>query len=175
MDVGISRPKACFHCPLTKEQSWSDFCVQLTLGTYPGPAWNKEATQNGFGPCGSPFHGNEEWHLLQQLWCNTNRQLSYNEKIQLHLVRRFGTFWGDLLGRALMVELWFPQRPISKAMVYLWRVDRHSYCYKLYLACLLVISKANRFQFISYFKKSTLDKIRNLVPMIWLVISDVWH
>ena len=49
---------------LTKGQSWTDFCVQLTLGTYPGPVSNKEATQNGFGPCGSPFHGNEEWHLL---------------------------------------------------------------------------------------------------------------
>ena len=51
--------------PLTKGQSWTDFCVQLTLGTYPGPVWNKEVTQNGFGPCRSLFHGNEEWHLLQ--------------------------------------------------------------------------------------------------------------
>ena len=34
--------------PLTKGQSWTDFCVQLTLETYPGPVWNKEATQNGF-------------------------------------------------------------------------------------------------------------------------------
>ena len=75
---------------LTKGKSWTDFCVKLTLGTYPGPMWNKEATQNGFGPCGSPFHGYEDWYLLQQLWCNTNRQLSYNEKKQLHLVRRFG-------------------------------------------------------------------------------------
>ena len=73
-------PKRAAIAPLTKGQSWTDFCVQLTLGTYPGPVWNKEATQNGFDPCGSPFHGNEEWHLLQQLWCNTNRQLSYDEK-----------------------------------------------------------------------------------------------
>ena len=73
-------PKRAAIAPLTKGQSWTDFCVQLTLGTYPGPVWNKEATQNGFVPCGSPFHGNEEWHLLQQLWCNTNWQLSHNEK-----------------------------------------------------------------------------------------------
>ena len=73
-------PKRVAIAPLTKGQSWTDYCVQLTLGTYPGPVWNKEATQNGFGPCGSPFHGNEEWHLLQQLRCNTNWQLSYNEK-----------------------------------------------------------------------------------------------
>ena len=53
--------------PLTIGQSRTDFCVQFTLGTYPGPVWNKEATQNGFGPCGNPFHGNEEWHFLQQL------------------------------------------------------------------------------------------------------------
>ena len=85
-------PKRAAIAPLTKMQSWTDFCVQLTLGSYTGPAWNKEVTQNGFGPCGSPFHGNEEWHLLQQLWCNTNRQLSYNEKKQLHLVRRFEHF-----------------------------------------------------------------------------------
>ena len=58
------------------------------------------------------------------------------------------TFWGDLLGRALMVKWQFPQRPISKAMVHLWTVDRRSYCYKLYLTWLLVISEANRFQFI---------------------------
>ena len=76
--------------PLTKGQSWTDFCVQLTLGTYPGSVWNKEATQNVFGPCRSPFHGNEEWHLLQQLWCNTNRQLSYNEK---KTASRSATIW----------------------------------------------------------------------------------
>ena len=58
-------PKRAANAPLTKGQSWTEFCVQLTLGTYPGPVWNKEATQNGFGPCGSPFHGNEEWNLLQ--------------------------------------------------------------------------------------------------------------
>ena len=83
--------------PLTKGRPWTDFCVQFTLGIYPGPVWNKEATQNGFGPCGSPFHGNEKWHLLQQLWCITNRQLSYNEKNQLHLVRRFGHFLRRLI------------------------------------------------------------------------------
>ena len=90
-------PKRAAIAPLTKGQSWTDFCVQLTLGTFPGPVWNKEASQNGFGPCGSPFHRNEEWHLLQQLWCNTNRQLSYNEKKQLHLVRRFGHFLRRLI------------------------------------------------------------------------------
>ena len=58
-------PKRAAIAPLTKGQSWTDFYVKLTLGTYPGPVWNKEATQNGFGPCGSPFHANEEWHLLQ--------------------------------------------------------------------------------------------------------------
>ena len=73
-------PKRAAIAPLTKGQFWTDFCVQLTVGTSPGPVWNKEATQNGFGACGSPFYGNGEWHLLQQLWCNTNRQLSYNEK-----------------------------------------------------------------------------------------------
>ena len=83
-------PKRATIAPLTKGQSWTDFCVQSTLGTYPEPVWNKEATQNGFGPCGNPFHGNEEWHLLQQLWCNTNRKLSYNDKKQLRLMRRFG-------------------------------------------------------------------------------------
>ena len=66
--------------PLTKEKSWTDFCVQLTLGTYPGQVRNKEATQNGFGPCGSPFHGNEDGYPLQEFWCNTNRHLPYNEK-----------------------------------------------------------------------------------------------
>ena len=65
-------------------------CAIKALGTYAGPVWNKEATQNGLGPCWSRFHGNEEWHLLQQLWCNTNWQLSYNEKKQLHLMRQFG-------------------------------------------------------------------------------------
>ena len=60
-------PKRTAIAPLTKGQFWTDFCVQLTLRTYPGPVWNKEATQNGFGPRGSPFYGNEEWHLLQQL------------------------------------------------------------------------------------------------------------
>ena len=90
-------PKRASIAPLTKGQSRTDFCVQLTLGTYPGPVWNKEATQNVFGPCGSPFHGNEEWHLLQQLWCNTNRQLSYNVKKQLHIVRRFGHFLRRLI------------------------------------------------------------------------------
>ena len=60
-------PKRAAFAPLTKGQSRTDFCLQLTLGTYPGQVWNKEATQNGFGPCGSPFHGNEEWHLLQHL------------------------------------------------------------------------------------------------------------
>ena len=85
-------PKGAAIAPLTKGPSWTDFCVQLTLGTYPGSVLNKEAAQNGFGPCGIPFHGNKEWHLLQQLWSNTNRQLSYNEKKQLHLVRRFGHF-----------------------------------------------------------------------------------
>ena len=73
-------PKRAAIAPLTKGQSLTDFCVQLTLGTYPGSVRNKEATQNGFGPCRSPFYGNEEWHRLQQLWCNTNRQLFYNEK-----------------------------------------------------------------------------------------------
>ena len=73
-------PKRATIAPLTKGQPWTDFCVQSTLGTYPEPVCDKEATQNEFGPCGNPFHGNEEWHLLQQLWCNTNRQLSYNEK-----------------------------------------------------------------------------------------------
>ena len=92
VDVGASHPKRAAIAPLTKRRSWTNFCVQLTLGIYSGPVWNKEATQNGFDPCGSPFHGNEEWHLLQQLWCNTDRQLSYNEKKQLHLVRRFGHF-----------------------------------------------------------------------------------
>ena len=82
---------------LTKGQSWTDFCVQLTLGTYPGTVCNKEATQNGFVPCGSPFHGNQEWHLLQQLWCNTNRQLSYNEKKTASLMRRFGHFLRRLI------------------------------------------------------------------------------
>ena len=77
---------------LINGQPWTDFCVQLTLGTYTGPVWYKEVTQNGFGPCGSPFYENEEWHLLQQLSCKTDRQLSYNEKKQLHLVRRFGHF-----------------------------------------------------------------------------------
>ena len=90
-------PKRAAIAPLTKGQSRTDFCVQLTLRTYPGPVWNKEATQNGFGPCGSPFHGNEEWHLLQQLWCNTNRQLSYNVKKQLYLVWRFGHFLRRLI------------------------------------------------------------------------------
>ena len=73
-------PKQAAIAPFTKGQFWTDFCMQLTLGTYPGAVWNKEATQNGFGLCGSPFYGNEEWHLLQQLWFNKNRQLSYNEK-----------------------------------------------------------------------------------------------
>ena len=79
-------PKRAAIAPLTKGRSWTDFCVQLTLGIYPGPVWNKEAT-----------HENEEWHLLQQLWCNTNRQLSYNEEKQLHLVRRFGHFLRRLI------------------------------------------------------------------------------
>ena len=57
-------PKRAAITPLTKGQSWTDFCVQLTLGTYSGPLWNKESTQNGFGPCGSLFHGSEEQHLL---------------------------------------------------------------------------------------------------------------
>ena len=87
-------PKRTAIAPLTKGQSWTNFCVQLT---YPGPVWNKEATQNGFGPCGSPFQGNEEWHLQQQLWCNTDRQLSYNEKKQLQLLRRFGHFLRRLI------------------------------------------------------------------------------
>ena len=73
-------PKRTAIAPLPKVQSWTDFCVQLTPRTYSGPVWNKEATKNDFGLCGSSFHGNEEWHLPQQLWCNTNRQLSYNEK-----------------------------------------------------------------------------------------------
>ena len=73
-------PKRTAIAALTTGQSWTDFCVRLTPRTYPGPVWNKKTTQNGFAPCGSPFHGNEEWHLPQQLWCNTNRQLSYNEK-----------------------------------------------------------------------------------------------
>ena len=61
-------PKRAVIAPLTKGRSWTDFCMQLTLGTaYPGPVWNKEATQNGFGPCGNPFHRNEEWHILQLL------------------------------------------------------------------------------------------------------------
>ena len=70
-----------------------------------------------------------------------------------------------------MVKWCLPQIPISKAMVHLWTVDRHSYCYRLYLTCFLAISKANRFQFINYFstvvvKKSTLDKISDFVPII---------
>ena len=97
--------RAANIAPLTKGQSWSDFCVQLTLGTYPGPVWNKEATQNGFGPCRSPFHGNEEWHPLQQLWCNTNRQLSYNEKKQVHLVRRFRHFLRILIRTRIHGEM----------------------------------------------------------------------
>ena len=80
-------PKRATIAPLTNRQSWTDSCVQSTLGTYPEPVWNKEATLNGFGPCGNPFHGNEK-----KLWCNTNRQPSYNEKKQLRLVRRFGHF-----------------------------------------------------------------------------------
>ena len=88
MDDGTSRPKACYHCPFNKRAVLNWFlCTINAIGTYPEPVWNKEATQNGFGPCGNPFHGNEEWHLLQQLWCNTNRQ-----KKQLRLVRRFGHF-----------------------------------------------------------------------------------
>ena len=90
-------PKRATIAPVTYGQSWTDFCVQSTLGTYPEPVWNKEATQNGFGPCGNPFHGNEERHLLQQLWCNTNRQPSYNDKKQLRLVRRFGHFLRRLI------------------------------------------------------------------------------
>ena len=147
-------PKRATIAPLTKGQSWTDFCVQSMLGTYPEPVWNKEATQNGFGPCGNPFHGNEEWHLLQQLWCNTNRPLSYNERKQLRLVRRFGHF----LRRPVRTRTHGEMIPISKAMVYLWTVDTHSYCYKLCLTCLLVISKANRVQLISYFSTVVLQK-----------------
>ena len=58
-------PKRAAIAPLTKGRSWTDLCVQIMLGIYPGPVWNKEATQNELGPRGSPFHGNEEWHLLQ--------------------------------------------------------------------------------------------------------------
>ena len=89
-------PKRAAIAHLTKGQSWTDFCVQLTLGTYPRLVWNKEAAQNGFGPRGSPFHGNEEWHLLQQFWCNTNRQLSYNEiKTDSPSATIWTLLWGD--------------------------------------------------------------------------------
>ena len=80
------------HCPFNKRAVLNWF---LCAGTYPEAVWNKDATQNGFGPCGNPFHGNEERHLLRQPWCNINRQPAYNEKKQLRLVRRFGQFWGD--------------------------------------------------------------------------------
>ena len=151
-------PKRATIAPLTNGQSWTDFCVQSTLGTYPEPVWNKEATQNGFGPCGNPFHGNEERHLLQQLLCNTNRQPSYNEKKQLRLVRRFGHFLRRLIRTRTHGEWWFQQSLISKATVYLWTVDTHSYCYKLYLTCLLVVSKANWVQCISYFSTVVVQK-----------------
>ena len=48
-------PKRATIAPLTKGQTWTDFCVQSTLGTWPELVWNKEATQNGFGPCGTRF------------------------------------------------------------------------------------------------------------------------
>ena len=48
-------PKRAAIAPLTKGQSWTNFCVQLTLGTYPGPVWNKEATQNGLVLVGARF------------------------------------------------------------------------------------------------------------------------
>ena len=92
--------RAANIAPLTKGQSWTDFCVQWTLGTYPGPVWNKEATQNGFGPCRSPFHGKEEWHLLQPDHSFEATQIdSYHtmRKTQLHLVRRFGHFLRRLI------------------------------------------------------------------------------
>ena len=99
-------PKRTAIAPLTKKSLWTDFCVQLTLATYPGPVWNTAATQNGFGPCGSPFHGNEEWYLLQKISCNTNRQLSYNEKKkQLHLMRRHGHFLRRLIRTRIHGEM----------------------------------------------------------------------
>ena len=52
----------------------------LSIRYLVGQASNKEAVQNGVGPCWSPFHGNDGWHLLQQLNCNANRQLPYVKK-----------------------------------------------------------------------------------------------
>ena len=65
-----SDPKRDAIASLTKGWSWTDFCVQLTLGIYPEPVWNKEATQNGFGPCGKGGH--PEW--VRSLWEPVSRK-----------------------------------------------------------------------------------------------------
>ena len=78
--------------PLTKGKSWTDFCVQLTLGTYPGPVWNKEATQNGFGPCGESVSRKRGFvSPTTALMQHKSTAILQWEK-QLHLVRRFGHF-----------------------------------------------------------------------------------
>ena len=57
-------PKRAAIAPLTKEQSWTDFCVQLTLGTYRNLSW--AGVEQGGHPEWSPFHGNEESTALMQ-------------------------------------------------------------------------------------------------------------
>ena len=53
-------PKRTAIVPLTQRRSGNDSCVLLKLGTSPGLVSNKEVVQNGFGPCWSPFHGNDD-------------------------------------------------------------------------------------------------------------------
>ena len=90
-------PKRAAIAPLTKGRSWTDFCVQLTLWIYPGPAWNKEATQNGFGPCGSPFHETRNGISYNSVDATQIDSYLTMRKKQLHLVRRFGQFLRRLI------------------------------------------------------------------------------
>ena len=67
-------------CAFAPEYSLSSSEPPWPTHTPPGLVSNKEAVKNGVCPCRSPFHVNDQWHLLQQLDCNANRQLSYVKK-----------------------------------------------------------------------------------------------
>ena len=158
MDVGTSRPKACCHCPFNKSAVLNWFLCAINSrnlswagvkqGGHPKwvrSLWEPVSRKRGMASPTTALMQHKSTAILQ--W----------EK-QLHLVLRFEHFLRRLIRMRTHGEMVISTETDFKAMVYLWTVDRHSYCYELYLTCLLVISNTNRFQFISYFSTVVFQK-----------------
>ena len=126
-DVDTTRPKSCCYCPFHKGAARKPLLRVLKAGTCPGLVSNKEAVQNGSV-------------LVEDRFTETTDSISYNSLNEAQIgsyptLRKasftqcddLDPFSGDKSERAPMIKV---QRQISKALVYLQAVCRHSGCFK---------------------------------------------